>query len=50
MWDDLRDPDVEPLMTPFEEWCAGAGIHPDGLGAWERYVALTGDIRHPATS
>ncbi|GAW48476.1 hypothetical protein PD653_0196 [Nocardioides sp. PD653] len=48
MWDDLADPDVEPLTTPFEEWCAGVDVHPDSPGAWERYVGPAGGS--PATT
>jgi len=35
---------VESLSTPFEDWCAARGIHPETLGAWECFEAadLTG--------
>ncbi|GAA2137711.1 hypothetical protein GCM10009844_05050 [Nocardioides koreensis] len=30
---------AEVLSTPFEEWCAARGIHPDAIGAWECFEA-----------
>ena len=30
---------AESLSTPFEEWCAARGIHPDAIGAWECFEA-----------
>ena len=40
-WSEPTGPDVagEQLSTPFEEWCAARGIHPDAIGAWECFEA-----------
>lgn len=27
------------LTTPFEDWCAARGVHPETLGAWECFEA-----------
>jgi hypothetical protein len=27
------------VTTGFEDWCAGRGVHPETLGAWEAYEA-----------
>ena len=29
----------DSLSTPFEDWCATRGIHPETLGAWECFEA-----------
>jgi hypothetical protein len=31
--------DPAHLATPFEDWCHAMGIHPEALGAWERFSA-----------
>lgn len=30
---------VDQLSTPFEDWCAARGVHPDAIGAWECFEA-----------
>ena len=37
MLDDVFDSPDDLLSTPFEDWCASGGIHPEALGAWDQY-------------
>ena len=43
--------DVEPVATPFEEWCSSMDLHPDDSRSWPLYVACIGAESHtPAAS
>ena len=40
------DGGMESLSTPFEDWCAERGIHPETLGAWECFESAQRSSRH----
>ena len=31
--------DPEPVTSPFEQWCASVGLHPEDSRAWPLYEA-----------
>lgn len=35
----LFEHEDEPLVTPFEQWCADHDTPPEARGAWEAYSA-----------
>lgn len=37
----LDDTAIDRLTTPFEDWCAAVGVHPEAPGAWEYFAQLS---------
>jgi hypothetical protein len=29
--------DLDPVTTPFEDWCDREGVHPEASDAWDRF-------------